>query len=147
MNLPTLLAHQLAEHPLARRWLIDELWADEAVGIVGGEPKCCKSFLALDMAVSVAAGVPCLRRFAPVQTGRVLLFAAEDALHVVRQRLAGIALAADDADRLVAPQLVDQPPALLRALGEAMRRQRWEIHLRLPCAVVAFFAGSAVAGV
>jgi hypothetical protein len=35
-----------------------------------------------------------LRRFAPAQTGRVLLFAAEDALHVVRQRLAGIALAA-----------------------------------------------------
>ncbi len=95
MNLPTLLAHRLAEHPQARRWLIDELWADEAVGIVGGEPKCCKSFLALDMAVSVAGGVPCLRRFAPAQTGRVLLFAAEDALHVVRQRLAGIALAAD----------------------------------------------------
>jgi RecA-family ATPase len=102
MNLPTVRAHRLAEHPQARRWLIDELWADEAVGIVGGEPKCCKSFLALDMAVSVAGGVPCLRRFAPVQTGRVLLFAAEDALHVVRQRLAGIALAAgralDDLD-------------------------------------------------
>lgn len=95
MNLPTLLAHRIAEHPQARRWLIDELWADEAVGIVGGEPKCCKSFLALDMAVSVAGGTPCLRRFAPAQTGRVLLFAAEDALHVVRQRLAGIALAAD----------------------------------------------------
>lgn len=94
MNLPTMLAHRLAEQPQARRWLIDELWADEAVGIVGGEPKCCKSFLALDMAVSVAGGVPCLRRFAPAQTGRVLLFAAEDALHVVRQRLAGIALAA-----------------------------------------------------
>src|SRR3954471_16471028 len=42
----------------------------------------------------VAGGVPCVRRFAPAQTGRVLLFATEDALHVVRQRLAGIALAA-----------------------------------------------------
>ncbi len=102
MNLPTVRAHHLAEQPQARRWLIDELWADEAVGIVGGEPKCCKSFLALDMAVAVAGGVPCLRRFAPAQTGRVLLFAAEDALHVVRQRLVGIALAAgrvlDDLD-------------------------------------------------
>jgi RecA-family ATPase len=87
-------AHRLAEQPQARRWLIDALWADEAVGIVGGEPKCCKSFLALDMAVAVAGGVPCVRRFAPAQTGRVLLFAAEDALHVVRQRLAGIARAA-----------------------------------------------------
>jgi hypothetical protein len=102
MNLPTVRAHRLTEQPQARRWLIDELWADEAVGIVGGEPKCCKSFLALDMAVAVAGGVPCLRRFATAQTGRVLLFAAEDALHVVRQRLAGIATAAgrvlDDLD-------------------------------------------------
>ncbi len=94
MNLPTLPAHQLAERPMELRWLIDELWGDEAVGIVGGEPKCCKSFLALAMAISVAGGVPCLRRFMPMQTGRVLLFAAEDALHVVRQRLAGIAAAA-----------------------------------------------------
>ena len=102
MNLPTVRAHRLAVQPQARRWLIEELWADEAVGIVGGEPKCCKSFLALDMAVAVAGGVPCLRRFATAQTGRVLLFAAEDALHVVRQRLAGIARAAgrvlDDLD-------------------------------------------------
>lgn len=94
MNLPTVLAHQLAERPRERQWLIEELWADEAVGIVGGEPKCYKSFLALDMAVAVAGGVPCLGQFAPAATGRVLLFAAEDALHVVRQRLAGIALSA-----------------------------------------------------
>ena len=94
MSLPTLLAHRLAERPQECQWLIDQLWGDEAVGIVGGEPKVCKSFLALAMAVSVAGGVPCLRRFAPMQTGRVLLFAAEDALHVVRQRLAGIAAAA-----------------------------------------------------
>lgn len=94
MTLPTLPAHRLAERPQARHWLIDQLWADEAVGIVGGEPKCCKSFLALDIAVAVAGGVPCLRRFAPARTGRVLLYAAEDALHVVRQRLAGIAAAA-----------------------------------------------------
>jgi hypothetical protein len=38
----------------------------QAVGIVGGEPKCCKSFLALDLAVAVASGTACLRRF-PVQ--------------------------------------------------------------------------------
>jgi len=28
---------------------VTELWLEEAVGIVGGEPKCCKSFLALDL--------------------------------------------------------------------------------------------------
>ena len=92
--LPVSRAADLKQRPPERRWLIDELWGDEAVGIVGGEPKCCKSFLALDMAVSVAGGAPCLRRFTATQTGRVLLYAAEDALHIVRQRLAGIAAAA-----------------------------------------------------
>jgi hypothetical protein len=29
-------------------------WSEEAVGIVGGESKCCKSFLALDLVVAVA---------------------------------------------------------------------------------------------
>jgi hypothetical protein len=89
--LPVTRAADLADVPTERRWLVDQLWGDEAVGIVGGEPKCCKSFLALDLAVAVASGAPCVRRFAVARTGRVLLFAAEDALHVVRQRLAGIA--------------------------------------------------------
>jgi hypothetical protein len=40
------------------------LWSEQAVGIVGGEPKCCESFLALDLAVAVASGTTCLRRFA-----------------------------------------------------------------------------------
>jgi hypothetical protein len=65
-----------------------------AVGIVGGEPKCCKSFLALDVAVSVAAGTPCLRQFPVPQAGRVLLYAAEDALSIVGRRLGGICAAA-----------------------------------------------------
>ncbi len=91
--LPVRLAHQLEARPEEERWLIEGLWSAEAVGIVGGEPKCCKSFLALDMAVAVASGTPCLRRFPTVQRGRVLLFAAEDSASVVRQRLAGIAAA------------------------------------------------------
>ena len=91
--LPYLPAASLALCPEEQRWLIDGLWADQAVGIVGGEPKCCKSFLALDMAVAVAAGSACLRRFPVTRPGTVLLFAAEDALHVVRSRLAGICAA------------------------------------------------------
>jgi hypothetical protein len=103
MNLlPVCPAHALEQKPPERRWLIESLWSAEAVGIVGGEPKCCKSFLALDMAVSVASGAACLRRFAVPTPGRVLLYAAEDALHVVRKRLEGICGAAgvslDDLD-------------------------------------------------
>ena len=37
------------------QWLVEGLWSEQAVGILGGEPKCCKSFLALDVAVSVAS--------------------------------------------------------------------------------------------
>jgi hypothetical protein len=92
--LPICPAHALEQKPPERRWLIESLWSAEAVGIVGGEPKCCKSFLALDMAVSVASGTACLRRFAVPSPGRVLLYAAEDALHVVRRRLEGICAAA-----------------------------------------------------
>jgi hypothetical protein len=92
--LPVEPAYRLAERAAESRWLVTGLWADEAVGIIGGEPKCCKSFLALDLAVAVAAGIPCLRRFAVPRPGRVLLYAAEDALHVVRLRLEGICAAA-----------------------------------------------------
>ena len=92
--LPVEPAWRLTERAEENRWLVTGLWSEQAVGIVGGEPKCCKSFLALDLAVAVAAGVPCLRRFTVPQAGRVLLFAAEDALHIVRRRLEGIAIAA-----------------------------------------------------
>lgn len=90
-RLPIARAAELASAPPERRWLVEALWSDGAVGVIGGEPKACKSFLALDLAVAVASGTPCLRRFAVSDAGPVLLFAAEDALEVVRDRLQGIA--------------------------------------------------------
>lgn len=93
--LPTVRAALLAEPEKGEEpWIIQGLWMADAVGIIGGEPKCGKSFLALDLAVAVAAGVPCLRHFQARQTGPVLLYAAEDAAQIVRQRLEGIAHAA-----------------------------------------------------
>ena len=110
-GVPVELAHRLADRPAEHRWLVEGLWADEAVGIVGGEPKCCKSFLALDLAVAVASGAPCLRQYPVPRPGRVLLYAAEDALHLVRRRLegigraAGVDLAALDVHVITAPTL------------------------------------------
>jgi len=94
-QLPVQRASELSidSAPLTQ-WLVEGLWSDQAVGILGGEPKCCKSFLALDLAVSVASGAPCLRHFAVQRTGPVLLFPAEDSLVVVRRRLEGICSAA-----------------------------------------------------
>ena len=110
-TLPVEPAHRLAAQPEAQRWLVTDLWSEGAVGIVGGEPKCCKSFLALELAVAVASGRPALRRFAVTSPGRVLLYAAEDAQHIVRARLEGICaavaceLAAIDVQVITAPTL------------------------------------------
>jgi hypothetical protein len=93
-RLPVKRACDLTDSADQPKWLIEGLWADQAVGILGGEPKCCKSFLALDMAVSVASATACLRRFPVVRTAPVLVFPAEDALAVVRKRLEGICAAA-----------------------------------------------------
>ncbi len=80
------------EIPAAQqKWLIENLWTAQAVGIVGGSPKCLKSFLTLEMAVSVASGSPCLATFPVAQAGPVLLYAAEDSLSEVRLRLESLA--------------------------------------------------------
>jgi RecA-family ATPase len=126
--LPVEPAYRLAERSEEHRWLVTGLWSEAAVGIVGGEPKCCKSFLALDLAVAVAAGVPCLRRFAVPRAGRVLLFAAEDALHIVRRRLegisaaAGVALANLDIQVITAPTVRLDLDADRRNLAETVAR-------------------------
>jgi len=111
--LPVEPAYRLAERSEEHRWLVTGLWSEQAVGIVGGEPKCCKSFLALDLAVAVAGGVPCLRRFAVPRAGRVLLFAAEDALHIVRRRLEGISAAAGVALANLDIQVITAPTVRL----------------------------------
>jgi hypothetical protein len=111
-------------------WLVEGLWCDQAVGIVGGEPKCCKSFLALDLAVSVASGALCLRQFRAVRTGPVLLFPAEDALGVVRQRLGGICAAAGvdfaslQVDVITAPTLRLDLPADRQRLENTVSERR-----------------------
>lgn len=74
-------------------WLIKDLWTAEAVGIIGGAPKCCKTYLALEMALAVASGRPCLGHFPVLDPGAVLLYAAEDSPLQIRARLFGLAQA------------------------------------------------------
>ncbi len=90
--LPVLQAADLQAADHRPTWLIEGLWTHQAVGILGGPPKCGKTWLALDMAVSVASGSPCLGTF-PVHTpGSVLLYAAEDSTPALRARLESLAL-------------------------------------------------------
>ena len=52
--LPFMRAASLGESNPERQWLVEPLWARAGVGIVGGAPKSCKSWLGLDLALSVA---------------------------------------------------------------------------------------------
>ncbi len=134
-GLPVSLACDLAHVSDEHKWLIEELWADQAVGILGGEPKCCKSFLALDIAVSVASGTPCLRQFRVRRTGPVLLFPAEDSLGMVRERLAGICQAAGTTLEQL-PLYVITAPRLLLDVQHDQQRLRSTVEAIRPALLV-----------
>ncbi len=90
-TLPVVPASALESESAQKPWLIEQLWLREAVGIVGGPPKLLKTWLALEMAVSVASHSPCLGTFPVHASGPVLLFAAEDSQAKVRSRLQSLA--------------------------------------------------------
>jgi hypothetical protein len=73
------------------RWLVEQLWGDSSVGVIGGAPKCSKTWLGLDLALSVATGTACLGKYAVPLAGPVLVYLAEDALAIVRERVLGMA--------------------------------------------------------
>ena len=90
-TLPVVRAAALQGSAGSHSWLIDQLWTYQAVGVVGGSPKSGKTWLALEMAVSVASGTPCLGTFSVRAPAPVLLYAAEDSASAVRARLETLA--------------------------------------------------------
>jgi hypothetical protein len=110
-SLPVCRASELPLQPADQRWLIQGLWAREGVGLIGGNPKLGKSWLGLEMAVSVSSATPCLGRFEPAARGPALLYMAEDAIPDVRARLEalcrhhGVDLEAVDIFVITAPSL------------------------------------------
>ena len=89
--LPIIRVGEIPNEENARRWLVEQLWGDSSVGVIGGAPKCSKTWLGLDLALSVATGTACLGKYAVPQPGPVLVYLAEDALPVVRERVEGMA--------------------------------------------------------
>lgn len=107
---------RLARVPLPEAgdgWLIEGLWAHEAVGCVGGIPKAGKTWLALEMALAVASGQPCLGRFPVKKPGPALVFCAEDGPQAVRARVAGLAKARGIDFSRLAVGWIDAPSLLL----------------------------------
>lgn len=86
-RLPVVRAGELEVQPPEERWLFEGLWGRTAIGLIGGCPKTCKSWLGLDMAVSVASGTPALGHFPAAARGPALVYLAEDALPEIRGRI------------------------------------------------------------
>jgi hypothetical protein len=126
--LPVVRVGEIPNEEDAQRWLIEDLWGASSVGVIGGAPKCSKTWLGLDMALSVATGTPCLGRYAVPERGPVLVYLAEDALQIVRERVAGMArhrgieLESVDIHVITAPTLrLDLEPHRARLLETAKR--------------------------
>ncbi len=117
---------------------MQKLWPRHAVGVVGGRPKSCKSWLGLDLAVSVSSSTPCLGRFAVDDPGPALVYLAEDALGAVRERLDGLCrhrgldLAALDLFVVTAPSVRLDQPADQRRLDATVARFRPKLLLLDP---------------
>jgi hypothetical protein len=89
--LPVVRVGEIPREENPQRWLVEQLWGASSVGVIGGAPKCSKTWLGLDLALSVATGTPCLGKYTVPQAGPVLVYLAEDALPIVRERVEGTA--------------------------------------------------------
>lgn len=74
------------------KWLVAGVWGNSEVGFISGLPKSYKSWLALDLAVSVATGTRFLSSFQCLKEN-VLLVQEEDPKSVLQERLGEIAWA------------------------------------------------------
>jgi hypothetical protein len=88
--LPVSRVGELDEAPNETRWLVETLWGHAAVGFLAGQPKLGKTWLGLDLALSVATGTPCLDRFEVGEPADVLVYLAEDPPAVLRERIGGL---------------------------------------------------------
>jgi hypothetical protein len=137
-TLPVVRVGEIKSEENPQRWLVEELWGASSVGVIGGAPKCAKTWLGLDMALSVATGTACLGRYKVPEPGPVLVYLAEDALPVVRERIGGMArhrgldLAGVEVHVITAPVLrLDRDPDRTR-LWETARRLRPQLLLLDP---------------
>ena len=126
--LPVVRVGEIPHEDEAPRWLVEQLWGASSVGVIGGAPKCSKTWLGLDLALSVASGTPCLGKYPVPEPGPVLIYLAEDALPVIRERVEGMAhyrgldFASLDIHVITAPVLhLDRDPHRTRLFETAKR--------------------------
>jgi hypothetical protein len=128
--LSTVRVGEIPPEESPRRWLIEHLWSASSVGVIGGQPKLGKSWLGLDMAVSVATGTPCLDTFPVQEPGPVLVYLAEDALPILRERIACLVNHRRLELLRVNLHVITEPTLRLDRAGDRMRLMATAMHLR-----------------
>lgn len=79
---------ELLKHPVPKiEWLIKDIWPKGNVGFVAGEPEQGKTWMMLDMAMSISQGVPFLGAFDVGEKGPILLIEEEQSEVEILQRL------------------------------------------------------------
>jgi len=75
------------------QWMIEEMWSDQAHGLIVGPAKTFKSIIAMDMAISVATGTPFLNHFTVPQKGPAVYLQHENTDAEVQDRFQRICYA------------------------------------------------------
>jgi hypothetical protein len=122
--LRTVRPDDIADVPHDQRWLVEGVWPAAGVGVIAATPKIGKTWLAADLAMSVATSTPFLKHFPVMISGPVLMFASEDQNHEMKDRLRGLAgqrgLSLSD----LAFGLVDEPSLRLNHPKDLARFER-----------------------
>lgn len=122
--LRTIRPHDVADVPRDRRWLVEGVWPVAGVGVIAATPKIGKTWLAADLAVSVASGTPFAKHFPVSVSGPVLMFASEDQNHEMKDRLRGLAGQRGLALSSLSFGLVDEPSLRLNHPKDLARFER-----------------------
>jgi hypothetical protein len=137
-TLPVVRAAELEERGHEAQWLVEPLMPRRGVAMIGGAPKCAKSWAGLDLALSVASGTPCFGQFPVAEAAPALIYLAEDPAAVVKARLAGVCrhrgldLAALPIDVITVPVLRLDLERDRARLGETVRTRRPRVLLLDP---------------
>ena len=89
----TLHAGKLKSQTAPLSWVVENLFLEAGAGILGGAPKSCKSFFALDLCVAIASGTSCAGAFRVLSPGPTVVLCAEDPHAVISERLSALARA------------------------------------------------------
>jgi len=86
-------ASAFAQKDFHREWLIENVLLSGQPGVIGGPPKCLKTGILLDMAISIATGEDFLGHFKVAQKRRVAVISGESGEATIKETMLRICAA------------------------------------------------------